>query len=523
MRVQFAGRLFVLSFTLSLIHPGVGQAAERPMTLDEAISLALEHNEGIVIEREQLASAESEVTGAKGAYDPLLQLEGGWLRSRAPVNSAFSGAPAGALAPRIDSADAGASLRELLPTGGEISVRGTASRGTTDGAFTLLSPAYATEAGVELRQPLLRDRAIDPARFALRVTASDRTRAVASLSREVTDTIAAVEDAYWNLVETRREVSVREEAVGLAEQQLSETSQRIERGAAPETELSQPRAELERRRGELWASREALARAENGLKTLILTDTDILWADPIDPTESPETTPPTVDVPASLKKALAARPEIAEAEAGLERRRAETDFAADGVKPALDLVISYDAYGLGGSRNPAGATIPGLPTEVPDELQGGLGRSWATLGGGDFNDVRAGVVFQVPIGNRSAKAAAAVARSARRQAQAELARARKTVRAEVLDAAAAVDTASQRVEASRAAREAAEVQLSSEQERFAVGLSTNFLVLTRQNDLSRARLDEIAALIDYRKARTEMARATGSLLEEHRIELGRQN
>jgi HAE1 family hydrophobic/amphiphilic exporter-1 len=212
-------------------------------------------------------------------------------------------------------------------------------------------------------------------------------------------------------------------------------------------------------------------------------------------------------------------PELAAAEAELERRRAESRFAGDGVKPILDLVVSYDRIGLAGSRNPAGATIPGLPTQVPEDLEGGLGRSFAVLGEGDFDDVRAAVVFQIPIGNRTARAAETAALSFERQAQAELARLRKQVLAEVLDASAALETAGQRIEATRAAREAAEVQLQSDQERYAVGLSTNFLVLTRQNDLSSARLAEIEALTDYRNARTEMARATGSLLEERRMEV----
>jgi HAE1 family hydrophobic/amphiphilic exporter-1 len=130
-----------------------------------------------------------------------------------------------------------------------------------------------------------------------------------------------------------------------------------------------------------------------------------------------------------------------------------------------------------------------------------------------------GLVLEVPIGNRRARADARMARNAERQAEAELARARKAVRAEVLDAAAALETAGGRIEATRAARQAAEVQLSSERERYAAGLSTNFLVLTRQNDLAGAQLDEIEALTDYRAARTEMARATGALLAERRIEL----
>ena len=107
----------------------------------------------------------------------------------------------------------------------------------------------------------------------------------------------------------------------------------------------------------------------------------------------------------------------------------------------------------------------------------------------------------------------------RRQAGAELTRQRKAVRAQVLDAAATLEAAAGRIEAARAAREAAEVQLAAERDRFAVGLSTNFLVLTRQNELSSARLAEIAALTDYRTARTELGRATGSLLRERGIEI----
>jgi outer membrane protein TolC len=96
---------------------------------------------------------------------------------------------------------------------------------------------------------------------------------------------------------------------------------------------------------------------------------------------------------------------------------------------------------------------------------------------------------------------------------------RKAIRAEVLDAAAALESAAQRIEAARSGREAAEIQLAAEKDRYETGLSTNFLVLTRQNDLSRARLDEISALTHYREARTEMGRADGTLVEQRGIPL----
>jgi len=178
-------------------------------------------------------------------------------------------------------------------------------------------------------------------------------------------------------------------------------------------------------------------------------------------------------------------------------------------------VVSYDRFGLAGSANPGGSV-----GTLPSNLDGRFDKSFESLGRGDFNAVRAGLVLGLPILNRAARGNAAVARHVERQAEASVDKTRKTIQAEVLDAAAALETAGQRIEAAKTGREAAEVQLSAERDRYETGLSTNFLVLTRQNDLSRARLDEISALTDYRMARTEMARATGSLIEDRGIDVG---
>jgi outer membrane protein TolC len=224
-----------------------------------------------------------------------------------------------------------------------------------------------------------------------------------------------------------------------------------------------------------------------------------------------------VDPGAAMERALASRPEVVVASAVIDRRKAERAFTHSGTRPTLDAVVSYDRFGISGTGNPAGTDAQGNPVIIPAEYDGGWGRSWDMLGDGDFDDVSAGLVFSFPIGNDAAQADDATARHVERQAEAEMARTRKFVRAEVLNAAAAVETAGQRIEAARAGREAAEIQLSAEKDRYDAGLSTNFLVLTRQNDLSSARLDEISAHADYRIARTELSRATGELLDKRQI------
>src|SRR5439155_1101580 len=105
----------------------------------------------------------------------------------------------------------------------------------------------------------------------------------------------------------------------------------VQTGAVPGTEAAQPRAELERRRSELLAARETTARAENDLKLLILEDTDeSMWLSEIAPADSAAVEVTPVDVAASLQRALAARPELGAARAGVERRHAETSFARGG-------------------------------------------------------------------------------------------------------------------------------------------------------------------------------------------------
>jgi outer membrane protein TolC len=498
----------------------VAGSAERTLTLDEAVSMALQRNETLTIERESAAAARAVLGAAEGAYDPVFAIDGGWRRSIEPVNSSFSGAPVGGFAPVNASAGGDASLEQLLPSGGLLALRSSATRTTTDGIFAPLTPAYGAQVGVELRQPLLRGLSTDQARFNVRAATADRLGAGASLRRVTSETVAATERAYWRLVAARLAIEVREEAVRLAQNQLEETRIRAERGAVPHTEVAQPQAELERRRGDLLETREAEARAENQLKALILgAADDSLWLATLVPSQDTTVDVTPIHVAAEIDRALTARPELEMAQAAVIRRRAETSYAHNGVLPSLDAVVSYDRYGLAGTGNTA--AIDG----VPPGLSGDLGTSFHTIGDGSFDATRVALTLSLPIVNRTARGNAAAADHQQRQAEADAARVRTLIRTEVLDAAAALETAGQRIEAARSGRAAAEVQLAAERDRYATGLSTNFLVLTRQNDLSRARLDEISAITDYRTARTEMARAAGSLLEERGIHVdgsGRQ-
>lgn len=501
-------------FLLTLI---AFSADAQELTLSDAISRALEKNADVVVERESLNIAEASVLRADAAYEPSLRGDARLRKRTDPLNSVLSGAPPGELSPTVRSLQTSAALVQLLPTGGTFSVFSGVGRDETNSFFALLTPAWSTSFGAEVRQPLLQNRRTDPARRAIRIARVDRTRALTSLRRTASEVTAAVERAYWTVVAARRDVEIRESTVGVAEKQRDDTRVRIEAGTQPEVELSQTTAEVERRRGEVMVARENLIRAENALRNLIARNAeDEVWNRPIVPANAPRVAHERVDVSAAIALALQNRPELQELALRLDRHDVEIDAAVDRIRPQLDLVASYTGRGLAGTRNPD-AFSPFGPIVIDDDLRGGLGQSLHTLD--EFPDASLGVSFVLPIGNTAAKQDVAIARAQRRQSTATLDAARQRVALEVRNALAALDSAEQRIEAAQAAVQAAEVQLQGERDRFEGGVSNTFFILTRQNELTAARVSETVALTDQRKAETELARATGTILETRGIEV----
>src|SRR6185436_11033166 len=94
-----------------------------------------------------------------------------------------------------------------------------------------------------------------------------------------------------------------------------------------------------------------------------------------------------------------------------------------------------------------------------------------------------------------------------------------TVQVDVRNALQSVVASKMRYEAAQAGALAAEAQYNGEVERYRAGLSTNFVVLQRQTDLSVARGTEVRALTDYNKALADLQRVTGMTLTTNNVEI----
>jgi outer membrane protein len=523
-------------------------SAQTALTLADATGRALAKNRDIVIEREAANIADANITRAQGAYDPVLRGEARYRDSIVPTTSLLSGAPEGDLAPHFRGVTSSASLTQLLPNGATLSFNTSAGFEQTNNFLTLISPAWTTLIGVEARLPVMQNRAIDPARRAIRVAQVGKERSTLALRRTLLETVNAVEQAYWTLVAAQRDVDIKQQNVALAEQQRADVQARIEGKTVPESDIAQPTAEIGRRRGELYASEEARVRAERALKLLMLeNESDPLWDTEMRAVDAPDVTPGiffgagvsavassatdadasaaarraagqvAAELQAALKDAAEYRPELGDVAARLKLQDIDIEAASDRLKPQLDLVASYTARGLSGSKHDTQVPFAGFPIVFDEDFDGGPFQSLHNLARMRFPDASVGVQVSIPLGNRAAKADVAVAQSARRQTLTLRDREAQRIAVEVRNAVTGLQTAAQRLEAARGSREAAEVQLQAEQDRFSAGLTTTFLVLTRQNDLAAARVTETTALTAYRRGLAELARARGTLLRDRSI------
>jgi outer membrane protein len=97
----------------------------------------------------------------------------------------------------------------------------------------------------------------------------------------------------------------------------------------------------------------------------------------------------------------------------------------------------------------------------------------------------------------------------------------QSIQVDVRNAIQSLETNRKQVETAGVARKLAEERLDGEEKRFEAGLSQNYLVLQRQNEVSSAQFTELQALIGYKKAVITLQKAMYTLLESNEFEIAK--
>ena len=483
-----------------------GSESLREMRLEEAVTLALEKNLDIQVAKLEPQSVDFLVAGFKNTYLPVLSSTVGQRENfQLPTRTLTGGT-------RVNQGTLtyNASIAQTVPKwGGNYSVAWSNSKVNSSDILANYNPLFTSGLLASYTQPLLRGFKLDNVRQQLAVNLLNRDISEESARATVTQTVANVRNAYWDLVFAQSAVDVALRATNLADKLVEDNQARVEVGTLAPLDIVQAQAEAATRRQNLAAAEAAAQTAEIALKRFLVSGTDDpLWRQTIRPVDLPSLQPPPADVEGAIRTALAQRTDVLNTRKNLDINDVNIRFFRDQTLPDLDLNASYGAQGIGGTFFRRSGS--GIESQVIGTVPGGFFDALSVLSNRDYPNWNFSVTMSYPLMGSQAEAQVARARLQRNQSLTRLRALEVQIAAEVTNAALTVQSNLKRVEAATAARELALKRLEAEQSKFDVGMTTNFFVVQAQRDLRDAQNVELRALADYRKSLVNFERAQQS-------------
>ena len=489
----------------AVVQPGTSSGALRELRLEEAVSLALEKNLDIQVAKLEPQSVDFLIAGFRNQYQPVMASTVGQRDNYQLPTRTINGGTRVSQATTTYNASIS---QEVNFFGGSYSLSWTNQRQASTDVLATRNPAYTTGLVGSYVQPLMRGFRVDNLRQQLAINVINRDISEESARATVTQTLANVRNAYWDLVFAQSAVEVAVRATELADKLVEDNQARVEVGTLAPLDIVQAQAEAATRRQNLAAAEAAAQTAELALKRFLVSGTDDpLWRQTIRPVDLPSLSPPPADVEGAVRRALDERTDILNARKGLDTSDINIRYFKDLSRPALDLTASYGAQGLGGPILARSGT--GVGSEATGEIltPGGYFDALSVLRDRQYPNWNFSVTMSYPLFGSQAEAQHARARLQRNQSLTRIRALEVQIAAEVANAALTVQSNLKRVEAATAARELALKRLEAEQSKFDVGMTTNFFVVQAQRDLRDAQNTELRALADYRKSLVNFERA----------------
>ncbi len=435
------------------------------LTREEAMTRALENNLGIKIERARVDIAEQGIELEKGVFDPEF--------------SASITAESGNTQ-TTDSVAVG--LDGLVATGATVSL------GVSSNVSAINDDRFISFAGLTFRQPLLRNFGFTANLAALRIARYQFDLSEWEFKQALLDTFTSTIFAFNDLYEAQKNLESFIRIRDLTQQTVSDNDKRVALGIIARLDIMEAKAQLASRDERVLAATNSVTRAINRIKQLIFDNAQEALSYNL---EAQVYTEPQIlyDFSNLLEGLLDSTPNYHIGVIALEMARLRSARDRNQTLPTLDLIAQIGFRGTGGSWGGG--------------IESTLSRD------NDFYSL--GTSFGFPFFSRSARAREAISVKRERIAEVDLERIKQAIQLEFHTSFHIMQTNFKRLDATRLARELAELSLEAEQKKLEAGTTSTFFVLRLQNDLASAELREISAVANYNRSVADFNRLRGVL------------
>jgi outer membrane protein len=383
-------------------------------------------------------------------------------------------------------------------------------------AGDIFRPYNTSALGVTVTQPLLRGFGRELNRRFIRIAQNSQKISDFVFQQQIISTVSGVIRLYDDLVSLAEDAKVKQQTLATAQRLFEDNKNKVDEGTLAPIEATRAQAQVAAARQDVINADGFVRQQELILKNVLSRnwgDDPVVHDARIIPTDTLAVEPLPSQTPTEIEQlALANRPELAAAKLQLTNSEISLKGTKNALLPEIDLVGSVQNSGIAGPLNP---TAPGA-INTPG-VNGNFGTTLDQILKRDYPSYSIGVNLTLPVRNRIAQADVARDELQVRQTQVRLKQLENQIRTEAEDALIALQRTRSAYDAALETSKLQEESLSIEQEKFNVGLSTNFLVIQYQGYLAQARSTAVAALDAYAKAKAQFERAVGLTLSNHNV------
>jgi len=226
-----------------------------------------------------------------------------------------------------------------------------------DAPFTTLSPQLNSNFRFQLTQHLLQGFGFGANTRFIRIAKNNRELSDVAFRLQIIDSLDQIENIYWDLVYNYENARVQNESLAFAQKTLSDTKKQVEIGSLAPIEVVRAQSTVAQDQQLVTAAQTNLQLEQllmknalsRSLKDPVLATAEVIPTSTMDlPREEPVV--PTEDL---INDALRHRAELVESRIDLNSRDLSNKAVRNALLPSLDLYAYYGGYGLGGTQNPS--------------------------------------------------------------------------------------------------------------------------------------------------------------------------
>ncbi|MCP4715032.1 MAG: TolC family protein, partial [Deltaproteobacteria bacterium] len=217
------------------------------------------------------------------------------------------------------------------------------------------------------------------------------------------------------------------------------------------------------------------------------------------------------------------RPDFKQAQLNIKASNIQVKYAKNQTMPRIDLIGTIGTNGLAGRPQDTRSAFLGdlgrFTKKQVSPFDGHWDDVYDGMARGDYYQYTVGIKIEFPFENRLAKSQHSRARIQKRQAVTSLKNTENRIINEVRDAIRLLETSSKVIDTASASLKLSQEKLKAEEKKYKVGMSTAHDVLEFQEELSKAESTLARAQTEYSKAKANLGRVMGVMLEQKGLQL----